>query len=57
MLLMYPVSSSISWIWRESTTMPSFSISLWLPSLTSWASRSRSRMISSTVRLPMIDRR
>ena len=57
MLLMYPVASSISWIWSESTTMPSFSISPWLPSLTSWERRSRSRMISSTVRLPMIERR
>ena len=37
--------------------MPSFSISGWLPSLTSWATLSRSRMISSTVRLPMIERR
>src|SRR3954453_14829315 len=37
--------------------MPSFSISVWLPSLTSWATRSRSRMISSTVSPPMIERR
>ncbi len=37
--------------------MPSFSISAWLPSLTSWATRSRSRMICSTVSPPMMDRR
>ncbi len=37
--------------------MPSFSISPWLPSFTSEARRSRSRMISSTVKLPMMDRR
>src|SRR5690242_2530910 len=54
---MYPEESSISWISSASTTMPSFSISLWLPSLTSWATRSRSLMMLSTVRPPMIDRR
>ena len=37
--------------------MPSFSISEWLPSFTSWATRSRSLMICSTVSPPMIDRR
>ncbi len=37
--------------------MPSFSISEWLPSLISCATRSRSLMICSTVSPPMIDRR
>src|SRR5580692_5335993 len=56
-LLMYPEASSISWISSASTTMPSFSISPWLPSLTSCATRSRSLMICSTVSPPMMDRR
>lgn len=38
-------------------TIPSFSISPWLPSFASWAKRSLSRMISSTVKLPMMDRK
>jgi hypothetical protein len=37
--------------------LPSVSISVWLASLTSWATLSRSRMISSTVSAPTIDRR
>lgn len=37
--------------------MPSFSISVWLPALTSCATRSRSRMICSTVNPPTMDRR
>ena len=55
--VMYPVGSSKSLICNESTTRPSFSISVPLASRTLEASLSRSRIISSTVRLPMIERR
>src|SRR2546421_5272986 len=54
---MYPVGSSISWICRESTMSPSFSISVPDDCRVSWVSFSRSRIISSTVMLPTIARR
>lgn len=37
--------------------MPSFSISPWLPAMTSWETRLRSRMICSTVSPPTMERR
>ncbi len=54
---MYPVGSSISWICSESTIRPSFSISVPQAARVCPVSFSRSRIISSTVNPPTMDRR
>ncbi len=55
--LMYPVGSSISWIWSESTISPSFSISVPQADRACPVSFSRSRIMSSTVNPPTMARR
>ena len=54
---MYPVGSSISWICSESTISPSFSISVPQAARVCPVSFSRSRIMSSTVNPPTMDRR
>lgn len=54
---MYPVGSSISWICSESTIRPSFSISVPHAARVCPVSLSRSRIMSSTVNPPTMDRR
>ncbi len=54
---MYPVGSSISWIWSESTISPSFSISVPQADRACPVSFSRSRIMSSTVNPPTMARR